>query len=91
MAHVASQTTGTSWSAQDRRIAARRGKKRALIALGHTVLGIAYHMLKRGQPYRDLGAMYCDTGERHRVEKRLVHRLERLGYQVILQPSAMTG
>jgi transposase len=91
VAHVASKTTGTYLSAQYRRIAARRGKKRALVALGHTVLGIAYHMLKRGQPYRDLGAMYFDKVEQHRVEKRLVHRLERLGYQVILQPSVMTG
>ena len=48
-------------------------------------------MRKRGQPSRDLGAMYCDKVEQHRVEKRLVHRLERLGYQVILQPSVMTG
>jgi transposase len=59
--------------------------------LGHTVLVIAYHMLKRGQPYRDLGAMYFDKLEQHRVEKRLVHRLERMGYQVILQLSATTG
>src|SRR5687768_13364729 len=36
-------------------MAARRGKKRALVAVGHTELGIAYHMRKRGQPYRDLG------------------------------------
>jgi transposase len=79
VAHVASKTKGTSLSAQYRRIAARRGKKRALVAVGHTVLGIAYHRLKRGQPYRDLGAMYFDKVEQHRVEKRLVHRLERLG------------
>ena len=78
-------------SAPYRRMAARRGKKRALVAVGHTVLGIASHMRKRGQPYRDLGAMYCDKVEHHRVEKRLVHRLERLGYQVILPPSVMTG
>jgi transposase len=91
VAHVASKTKGTYLSAQYRRIAARRGKKRALVALGYTVLVIAYHILKRGQPYRDLGATYFDKLEQHRVEKRLVHRLERLGYQVILQPSAMTG
>jgi transposase len=91
VAHVASKTKGTYLSAQYRRIAARRGKKRALVALGHTVLVIAYHMLTRGQPYRDLGTMYFDKLEQHRIEKRLVHRLERLGYQVALQPSALTG
>ena len=69
----------------------RRGKKRALVALGHTVLVIAYHILTRRQPYRDMGATYFDKLERHRVEHRLVHRLERMGYQVILQPSGTTG
>ena len=91
VAHVASKTKGTYLAAQYQRLASRRGKKRALVALGHTVLVIAYHILKQRQPYRDLGAMYFDKFEQHRVEKRLVHRLECLGYQVILQPSAVTG
>jgi transposase len=91
VAHVASKTKGTYLAAQYRRLAARRGKKRALVARGHTVLVIAYHLLKRQQPYRDLGAAYFDNREQHRVEHRLVHRLERMGYQVILQPSAATG
>jgi transposase len=91
VAHVASKTKGTYLAAQYRRLAARRGKKRALVALGHTVLVIAYHILTRRQPYQDLGATYFDMFERHRVEHRLVHRLERMGYQVVLQPNVATS
>ena len=91
MAHAAAKTKGTYLAAQYRRLAARRGKKRALIAVGHTILVIAYTMLKRRQPYQDLGAAYFDQLDQHRVEWRLVRRLERMGYQVALQPSATMG
>jgi transposase len=88
VAHVASTTKDTYLAAQYRRIAARRGKKRALVALGHTILVIIYYILTRRVPYRDLGATYFDERDRHRVEQRLVHRLERLGYVVNLQRAA---
>jgi hypothetical protein len=91
IAHVASKTKEPYLAAQYRRIAARRGKKRALIALGHTVLVIAYQLLTRKQPYHDLGGTYFDKLEQSRVEHRLVHRLERMGYKVVLQPSVTTG
>ena len=91
IAHVASKTKNTYLAVQYRRIAARRGKKRALIAVGHTVLTIVYTMLTRKQPYQDLGAAYFDQRERHRVERRLVQRLERLGYEVALQPKALAS
>ena len=52
-------------------MAARRGKKRALIAVGHTALIIAYTLLTRQQPYQDLGAVYFDQREQQRVERRL--------------------
>jgi transposase len=91
IAQVASKTKNTYLAAQYRRIAARRGKKRALIAVGHTVLTIVYTMLTRKQPYQDLGAAYFDQRERHRVERRLVQRLERLGYEVALQPRALAS
>jgi transposase len=48
-------------------------------------------MLKRRQPYQDLRAAYFDKLAQHRVERRLVRRLERMGYQVALQPSATMG
>jgi transposase len=86
IAHVASKTKDTYLAAQYRRIAARRGKKRALVALGHTILVMIYHILTRREPYHELGVAYFDELERQRVEQRLVHRLERLGYTVALQP-----
>ncbi len=88
-AHVAAQTTQTSLAAQYRRLAARRGKTRALIALGHTILVIVYTLLTRKQPYQDLGAAYFDSLAQQRVKRRLVQRLERLGYQVSLQPRSL--
>ena len=88
-AHVAAKTKQTYLAAQYRRIAARRGKKRALIALGHTILIIVYHLLTRKQPYQDLGAAYFDTRDQRRIEHRLVRRLERLGYCVSLQPNGL--
>jgi transposase len=91
IAHVASKTKKTYLAAQYRRIAARRGKKRALMAVGHTVLTIVYTMLTRQQPYQELGAAYFDQRERQRVERRLVQRLERLGYEVALQPRALAS
>jgi len=48
-------------------------------------------MLTRKQPYQDLGAAYFDQREQERVERRLVHRLERLGYEVALQPRALAS
>jgi transposase len=88
-AHVAAQTTQTSLAAQYQRMAARRGKTRALIALGHTILVVVYTLLTRKQPYQDLGAAYFDSHAQQRVERRLVPRLERLGYQVSRQPSSL--
>ena len=87
IAHVASKTKDTYLAAQYRRIAARRGKKRALIALGHTILVIIYHILSERKPYHELGGTYFDQREREQVERRLVRRLERLGYSVSLQPA----
>lgn len=91
VAQVASKTKNTYLAAQYKRLAARRGKKRALIAVGHTVLIIAYTLLTRQQPYQDLGAVYFDRREQQRVERRLIQRLERLGYEVSLQPKALAS
>ena len=88
VAHVASKTRDTYLAAQYRRIAARRGKKRALVALGHTILVIIYHVLRRRVPYQELGGNYFDELDRQRVEHRLVRRLQRLGYTVTLQAAA---
>jgi len=71
-----------------RRLAARRGKKRACIAVGHSILKIVYHLLKDGDPYRDLGGSYFDRLDPQRLTRYLVRRLERLGHKVTLQPAA---
>jgi transposase len=88
VAHAASKTKDTYLSAQYRRLATRRGKQRALVALGHSILVSAYHILLRRVPYRELGPLYFDVLDRQRVQQRLVQRLERLGYTVNLQPIA---
>jgi transposase len=85
-AHGASHTKNSYLSAQYRRLAARRGRKKALIAVGHSILIMAYYVLVRKEEYRELGGNYFDERERQAVERRLVRRLERLGYQVSLQP-----
>ncbi len=73
-------------SAQYHRLAGRRGAKRALVAVAHTILVIVYHILSRRVSYQELGGNYFDERKRHMVEKRAVRRLERLGYQVQLVP-----
>jgi transposase len=87
-AHAAGRRRNTYLSAQYRRLASRRGKKRAAVAVGHTILVIAYHLLQRSCDYEELGGDYFDKRDRQGVERRLVRRLERLGYKVSLDPVA---
>jgi len=70
------------------RLRARRGTKRAAMAIGHKILIAAYHMLSTRMPYKDLGATYLDGIEKRRTTGNLVRRLERLGYDVTLGPKA---
>jgi transposase len=86
VAQAAGRAKRTYLGAHYRRLASRRGKKKASIAVGHTILGIAYHVLQRGTTYEDLGPHYFDARDRTAVERRLVHRLESLGYNVTLGP-----
>ena len=64
------------------RLAARRGKPRAAMAVGRSILQAAYHMLLRGEPYQELGADYLDQLDRERTAKRLLKRLDNLGYDI---------
>ncbi|MBD2365449.1 IS110 family transposase [Anabaena minutissima FACHB-250] len=84
-AHALARTK-TYLAAQFRRISGRRGKKRAAVAVAHSILTIAYHLISRQEPYKDLGADYFDKQRPESVKKRLVKRLEKLGYQVNLEP-----
>lgn len=86
VAWAASHTKDTYLAAQYHRLAGRRGKKRALVALGHTLLVIIYHVLKDESSYRELGPDYFDRVETARQTRSLVRRLEKLGHQVTLQP-----
>jgi len=87
-AQAAGRTKGTYLGAQYRRLAARRGKKRAVVAVAHSILVSAYYVLTRATEYQDLGGQFFDERERERVERRLVRRLEGLGYTVSLEPRA---
>jgi transposase len=78
-------------SALYRRIAARRGAKRAVMAVAHALLVIAFHMLKRKENYRELGADHFDRIDVGRIRRSLVRRLERLGHRVTLEPLAQTA
>jgi transposase len=87
-AHAAARSKNTYLSAQYHRLAARRGAKKAAVALGHTLLVIIYHVLTQEKDYEELGGNYFDERSRQAVEKRLVRRLENLGYQVSLTQTA---
>jgi transposase len=71
--------------AQYRRLAARRGKKRAAVAGAHALLVVIYHLLRRPQPYQDLGLLYFDERKQQSTINAAVHRIERLGYKVTLE------
>jgi transposase len=90
-AWAAGRTKDTYLSAFYRRLAARRGRKRALVALGHALLGIMYHMQRTGTDYADLGGDYFDRRDKDRLTRRLVHRLESLGLKVTLEPTAQAA
>jgi len=70
------------------RVKARRGWGKAIIAVAHKILVIAYNILKTGMPYQDLGSDYFDKLHPERTTHRLVQRLERLGHSVVLGPMA---
>jgi transposase len=87
-AHAAARTKNTYLAAQDHRLAARRGKKKAIVAVMHSILVMAYHMIQRQQPYQDLGGNYFDQRRPEATADRLVKRLQKLGYEVSLQTAA---
>jgi transposase len=84
-AWAASHTKETYLAARFRRLAARKGKKRAIVAVAHTILVSVYHMLKNKQPYRELGADFLDRRNAENVKRYLLKRLERLGLQVTVR------
>jgi transposase len=87
-AHASSRTRNTYLGAVYHRLITRRGKKKAVVAVGHTILIIAYHLLADSTDYQDLGPHYFDDRDEQHVTRRLVNRLEALGYSVQLERSA---
>jgi transposase len=87
VAKAASRTKGTYLNAQYHRLRGRRGPGKATMAVAHSVLVIADHVLDQGVPYQELGEDYFQ--QRHSAEhyqRQLVRQLERLGHKVTLEP-----
>lgn len=82
----AASHTKSYLGAQYHRIARRRGKKRATVAVSHSLLVIAYHLLKDGTTYHDLGHDYFDRRDTRQLQHRLIGRLEALGLRVTVEP-----
>jgi len=90
-AHSASHQKHCYLAEQYRRIAKRRGSKRAAVAVAHSILVIIYHLLRDQTMYREKGEAFFEEQERQGAEKRLVRQLARLGYHVELQPITLAG
>lgn len=87
-ARAAAHTKDTYLSAQYGRIAAHRGKKRATVAVGHSILIIAYHILKTGKPYTELGSDYFDQRRKNAIVNSAIKRLASLGLKVTIEEVA---
>lgn len=87
-AHAAARVKDSYFSALYHRLKAKRGAKRALIAVAHAILVTIYHLLKDGTYYQDLGVDHFERHDREVLVRRSVRRLERFGYHVTLSPAA---
>lgn len=85
-AWAATRSKKSYLASQYHRLAGRRGKKRALVAVAHSLLVIFYHMFKQPVEYKDLGKDFFDRLNPERLKRSLVRRLQALGYEVSLSP-----
>ena len=90
-ANAAARAKGTYLRDKFYRLKARRGYKRAAVAIAHKILVSIYHMLSQNVSYNDLGDLYLDRLNAHHLTRNLVHRLERLGFNVTLAPQQNTA
>lgn len=88
MANAAVRCKASYFATVYRRLAPRRGHKRAIVAVAHRLLIAVYHILKQHQPYRDYRTTDLGQRSQHQLIQTLQHRIERLGYQVQLTPLA---
>jgi transposase len=86
-AQAASRCKHSYLSAHYHHLAVRRGAKRAVVALAHTLLIIAYQLIAHDQEYQEVGATFLEERERRDKEHRLVRQLEKLGFAVMLTPT----
>ena len=84
-AWAASRTKNTYLSAQYRRFVKRMGKKKALVAVGHSILVIAYHLLNNKRTYQELGGDYFDKRYAEKRRTRLIKQLQSLGLKVTVE------
>jgi transposase len=87
-AWAASHKKGSYLRAQFLRLKSRRGPMKAIIAVAASMLTAAYHMLRTGQAYHDLGETYFDTRDKTRIARRLIRRLHDLGLEVEVRSAA---
>jgi transposase len=87
-AWVASRMKNTYLSTKYHSLVGRRGKKRALVAVGHKMLVMAYHIIKNGVPYKELGKDYLLHRREDKIVKNHIKRLRDLGYEVELKKAA---
>jgi len=87
-AQAASRSKDTYLASQYHHLAARRGKKKAIVAVAHSILRIVWHLLEHDCTYVDLGSRYLEERDRQQIQRRLVRRLEAFGYTVKLEPAA---
>ena len=86
-AWAASRKKNSYLSSQFKRLAVRRGFKRALMAVAHSILIIAYSMTKKAKVYEELGGDYFDPVNKSQLQNHLIHRLQQLGVTVTVQPA----
>jgi transposase len=89
--NAAARTKDTYLRALYQRIKSRQGHKKAVVALGHSILVAAYHILSEGVPYEDLGGDYFQKRDTDAHIRRLVRQLERLGQKVMLEPAMVAA
>jgi transposase len=86
-AWAATRTKHTSLAAQFRRLTTRWGQRRALVAVGHSILVIAWHLLSKQASYQELGSNDFDRSDAKAYRLKLIRKLEALGLKVVVEPA----
>jgi transposase len=86
--HAAARARGTYLSERYRQVIRRRGKKKAIVAVGHEILTTAWYLLSRNQPYREVGAEFVRTQAEEAMRLRAIRQLMDLGHVVTLAPAS---